>query len=470
MKTNLRRVALAGSSLVLLLGLFHLEENLRGRWAWNRWRSAREAAGQTYDPVAFAPGPMADSENFGADPMIAGAVTGRTGPDYAWLLPSTFIDVSTAGDYRLGRLPDTEAFKKELKGRSLEAFLQPFDARLDHLAEAARRPGCRFPVAYGGVDGPEMPQFLGMRSMARTLRLRATARLQGGHPGPALEDVLTGLRVSEHFQTEPHLISQLLRIAWTSILLQPVWEGLQSHAWNDEQLARLEKGLKALDLLQSMELAWHFERCEAVRLGLKEAEDHPERLFLNVQDPAAQPHGPARWVCRILLPRGWNYQNLLSEDRICEEKLLPVLDPAAHRVHPERLQALRDGGRRTPYHWRPFMNSPVLTSQNIRVARTQSYVDLARAACALERHRLARGSYPDTLAELAPAFLAPVPLDLVNGQPLRYARRGASYTLYSVGWNGVDEGGTLGQTPGSGGSLEPEKGDWVWFAGSPERP
>jgi len=47
---------------------------------------------------------------------------------------------------------------------------------------------------------------------------------------------------------------------------------------------------------------------------------------------------------------------------------------------------------------------------------------LAAAACALERHRLARGSYPATLAELAPAFFNAVPLDTFTGQPLGYTR------------------------------------------------
>jgi hypothetical protein len=55
-------------------------------------------------------------------------------------------------------------------------------------------------------------------------------------------------------------------------------------------------------------------------------------------------------------------------------------------------------------------------------------------------HRFAR-RYPDALEELAPAYLTRVPLDLFNGQALRYRADANGYTLYSVGPNGRDDKG-----------------------------
>ena len=63
------------------------------------------------------------------------------------------------------------------------------------------------------------------------------------------------------------------------------------------------------------------------------------------------------------------------------------------------------------------------------------------AACALERHRLARGSYPATLAELAPVFIAAVPADVFTGQPLGYTRTpDGGFKLTALAADGKSEG------------------------------
>ena len=102
----------------------------------------------------------------------------------------------------------------------------------------------------------------------------------------------------------------------------------------------------------------------------------------------------------------------------------------------------------------------------LRAFQAQTYSQLAIAACALERHWLAHGSYPESLAALAPEFAMPVPLDPMSGQPFRYERTvDGRFRLWSVGWNGKDDGGTvaLTGTPASKSrNINFEQGDWVW--------
>jgi hypothetical protein len=63
-------------------------------------------------------------------------------------------------------------------------------------------------------------------------------------------------------------------------------------------------------------------------------------------------------------------------------------------------------------------------------------------AWAIERHRLAHGHVPATLAELMPAYLTTVPTGLFDGQALRYeALSPTSYRLYALGKNARDDGG-----------------------------
>lgn len=61
-------------------------------------------------------------------------------------------------------------------------------------------------------------------------------------------------------------------------------------------------------------------------------------------------------------------------------------------------------------------------------------------AAALARHHAATGRYPASLAELGP-LLPQIPADPWSGKPLLYRAEGDSYTLYSVGFDGIDNGG-----------------------------
>ena len=77
--------------------------------------------------------------------------------------------------------------------------------------------------------------------------------------------------------------------------------------------------------------------------------------------------------------------------------------------------------------------------------------------CGLERYRLAKGSYPTSLDALAPEFIPVLPNDALTGEPYRYRLDSADkFTVYSVGWNLKDDGGT----PSS--KAFGEDGDWVW--------
>ena len=123
----------------------------------------------------------------------------------------------------------------------------------------------------------------------------------------------------------------------------------------------------------------------------------------------------------------------------------------------------------SPFNVLERLMLPGLGNLAKKIAWAQSSVDLARTAIALERYRLAHGEYPETLDALAPQFIAKLPHDVINGQPLHYRRdppspgSGAAsgqFVLYSVGWNETDDGGEIGLS--KSGTVDNRKGDWVW--------
>ncbi|MBX3362878.1 MAG: hypothetical protein KF912_14275 [Phycisphaeraceae bacterium] len=91
--------------------------------------------------------------------------------------------------------------------------------------------------------------------------------------------------------------------------------------------------------------------------------------------------------------------------------------------------------------------SPPLMELNIHERRVVMR-RAAQAMVALERFRLATGSYPDDLADLVPHFIEEVPIDPWSDASLGYRRidpsedpHGRGYLLYSVGSDLTDNGG-----------------------------
>ncbi len=67
--------------------------------------------------------------------------------------------------------------------------------------------------------------------------------------------------------------------------------------------------------------------------------------------------------------------------------------------------------------------------------------NLILVAFALAAYRADRGEYPADLAALVPKYIPAVPEDTFADGPLHYRREGPGYVLYSVGPNGIDDGG-----------------------------
>jgi hypothetical protein len=79
-----------------------------------------------------------------------------------------------------------------------------------------------------------------------------------------------------------------------------------------------------------------------------------------------------------------------------------------------------------------------------RAAETEARRRLIVTAIALERYRGRHGSYPTTLQALVPELLPKLPMDFMDGKPLRYRVTGdGHFVLYSVGLDCVDNGGKM---------------------------
>jgi hypothetical protein len=90
-------------------------------------------------------------------------------------------------------------------------------------------------------------------------------------------------------------------------------------------------------------------------------------------------------------------------------------------------------------------------------AQVQAEIAGTRIAIAIELFRLKTGQDPDSLNELTPDCLPSVPLDPYSGKPPLYKRgdgpcSNGRYQLYSVGFDGKDDGGIYPETNPAGGA------------------
>ena len=168
-----------------------------------------------------------------------------------------------------------------------------------------------------------------------------------------------------------------------------------------------------------------------------------------------------------LMPSAYFYQNELSFAQMSEQWSLPLVDTNSRVISPysliERIDADMHAQQKhlSPYTVQARMIAPALRSVVKKIAFAQSEIDLARLGCALERYRLAHGDYPESLDALEPQFIAQVPHDIINGQPLHYRLQpDGLFILYSVGWNETDDGGQVALT--KAGRVDREQGDLVW--------
>jgi hypothetical protein len=461
MKTFLQRMFYIFTGLIGLLVMFHLIETWRGTRAMNKWRAESIAAGLAKTLEEMAPPRIPDAENFAMHPSIADAVAGRPEKEKP-VLPTVISDGEIFRAWEKGQQIDLDALKAKLKVADLGNLLIPFTAQLQGLEEASLRPHCRVMPTY---DNENIPALLGMRQRARVLSLRAVLSLRNGQPEAALGDTLTILRVAKHLQQEPHLITQLLRIAYVKLSFQPIWEGLHAHRWNEQQLSKLQTALAETDLLESWQRSWMAESSYR-KMQMESMAAGPLSSARYINELALGNGRVNHYLTAAFIPKAWVYQNLIALDRYYRAQYVDVINPAGHFIDARRSERVAKAwadSPKSPYTMIAKDGSQDFSVQNMRMGHAQSTVDQAFIACGLERYLLAHKAYPERLDDLLPEYAAKLPVDVIDGNPLCYRKTSnTSCLLYAVGWNGTDEGGKVVTD-----SKQPyqhilEQGNWVW--------
>lgn len=438
-----------------------------------------EARGFNFDPKSLVPPPVPDDQNFAATPFWKHLEQYKKndGRENFKVALFTARDTAHAAERKSGNW--LNGAPRHIPNASLFAGAE---AELADLYAAAEKPLCRFHIDYTNNTLPyayPIPQASPLLGLGQALHYHALIALDQGRTDVTAGDITLTLRLASASMEEPLLIMGLVGNTMKFQALSIIWQGIESHTWSDEQLTRFQDDLSRVSTLNTYQTDIKGELLISALPTLDMVEYHPEKIKKATagssdSDIVKPPDissihqiipPPVRFLFTFCTRNAFD-NTRYEACHIFIDQLIPVVDVKNDRLFPDRLPDLQKIENGLSFSISNLLLKLFLSGlQNLPVyfGQTQEETDLARVACGLERYRLANQKYPATLAELAPKFIDSVPHDICNGEPLHYrVEADGNYTLYSVGFNGTDDGGKIVMKAGSDTAIDPKQGDWVW--------
>ena len=280
------------------------------------------------------------------------------------------------------------------------------------------------------------------------------------------------------WDSEPILISSLVRVACARIGFSATWEGLQHEGWTDAQLAELQAKWQQVDLVSDLESVVAAERVFGINI-MADARKATNAAQFDLSAAVSGNSGPSfgEWLSNLMenpkaaledayerYPKFWLWKSKWSYD---EElfglelasaalqaarsiRLSGYCAPALATMSMQNSNTFRSHpGAESHFVFLKYSDGDGFYPRSIvKTAQAETARRLLITAIALKRYNLRPGKWPETLEELVPDFLEQVPLDFMDGKPLRYrpAPEGR-FLLYSVGEDGKDDGGNPAPVP-----------------------
>jgi serine/threonine protein kinase len=298
----------------------------------------------------------------------------------------------------------------------------------------------RFKIVWGrtGINIPSREQQA-MRQVVEMLRLDTLLRAQKGDVNSAVESCQCILHCGRVMGDEPIQTSQLVRMAVAYVAIGTLERAL-SQGKADEGVLKATQDLLAAEA------------------------EHPRHRII-----ARGERGGLHWTLSAVEAGDFT----LTKEKELQKGLPPELRkvyeqwPTGPAMRPEHAQVLREMTRWVEITGRPLLEQQRLMEEWDRAqlksakgmlsliggsriaaacARLQAALNCTLAAVAVERYRVAHGTWPTDLAALAPALLREVPSDPYDGAPLRYRRVADGVVIYSIGRDRMDNKGNLDRT------------------------
>jgi hypothetical protein len=312
----------------------------------------------------------------------------------------------------------------------------------------------------------QIPVTHGLLDTMNALGLHLRAAALSGDAAKTRDIAGVMLRLSDAFN-EPQIVFQLIARGVSQVTLDALNEGLGCRSLTDSDFRRIQEWLGTVDDVAQTRTMFCCEILKsepafaAFRSQLREK--GPDKSWLaRIRD--GDDFGAVQFDLAFRYgPSGWYDTNRAS---FIESALLYSGGPGDEGWR-AGLQGAETVGRNMSAAAMLYSNGkfgvlnprrclgiraiPNMSSVWSRVAHTLFHRRCAILTCALRRHRLAHGSFPASLTDIAPAFLpAPQTDPAKAGAPMGYRPTEDGFLLWSAGDDRNDDGG------------DPDK-DWLWI-------
>lgn len=372
------------------------------------------------------------------------------------------------------------------------------------LCQLIEHPTLHARIDYNDPQSWSLTDPVKRKAAVQLLKAAVICDLHGNDVASAVANTRAMLALSKCASDERLVISQLVRCAIAAISATATWELLHYPQLTDGRLAPLQRDWEELDFIVSAERALEMER--ATTMLLADDMKRSGKTFKAYSTPwfgtgSGGANASSAWTDQAwqFAKESWEktrYQAWQITWRVAwanpdqltmlkgEQALLECMRqvrtndaflPAFRALNLELEQLGITGNTRTDeLTFLDSRSSDPRVVLSLVVNSLQAFpkrvmaMEVSRrtviTAIALRRFQLRHGHLPTHLAELVPELLVAVPRDPVDGQPLRYRPNADShFLLYSIGEDGVDDGGDPRPVNEESKSLYWGKGrDWVW--------
>ncbi len=338
--------------------------------------------------------------------------------------------------------PPEVPFSEEII-KNTESYLQANHTSLEFLHAAAGFKSCRYPVE---VKDPErrLAYLSNLRQGARLLSMEAVLEAEKGDSEKTLKAILAGVALSSSLEKEPTIDSLIVMIATEHIILDNIERVLNRCDFNADQLKQLSVKLASFDEMKSVERAFAGERTYILSGHyLDEYMEYVDYNFPHVRKNAALKKS-VEFMSDILLL--WMMNDLAGINFVSELVDICKGSPESALF---KTGAIQDRIRNLPSRlFAAKLYLPLLFPTIDKKALTIAETRVARTSLALVSYRLKNGRMPENTAELVPEYIDSLPVDPMDAKPLRYRKTEKYILVYSVGADGVDNGGNPGRNNG----------------------
>ena len=359
-------------------------------------------------------------------------------------------DWRTTGNTNLPGTPEAQHYPKPGEAWSAvilaatQTELASNAAPLAQMHAALQRPRSRYPTSVKAGVGLSITHLATLKNVVgRKLALEAHYAAETGDPARATSALLAVLGSAHTLEQEPELISYLVRVSMIGTSLEATERVLSRTDLTEGQLRRLQAAFVEAEAPNHLTRVILGRRCLAL-----DTLSWPAIKLVDLFSilPDRTPPMLANMLAQLYDGCGLKRRDIefcldgldeLAEVTTRSRSEMPGYQ-LAFQTHIQRLASWR--GQLRPVSRKEL---PILTKALTIELRWVATLRCAQTAMAVERWRLAHaGALPASLGELVPQYLPAVPEDPLDGKALKYHTRKQGYVVYSLGEDGIDQGGT----------------------------